>query len=95
MSSLTGKGIPQLWQTILQHRAQLELSSFLALRRKRQALDWMRELIVVGLEDLFRGDRDVAARLPLLENAVQDGRTTSLVAARELLSVFMHKEKVN
>ena len=45
-------------------------------------------LIVVGLEDLFRGDRDVAARLPLLENGVRDGKTTSLVAARELLSAF-------
>jgi hypothetical protein len=65
------------------------LSGFLALRRKRQALDWMRELIMVGLEDLFRDDRDVAARLPLLENGVRDGRTTSLVAARELLSAFM------
>ena len=49
----------------------------------------MRELIMVGLEDLFRDDRDVAARLPLLENGVRDGRTTSLVAARELLSAFM------
>jgi LAO/AO transport system kinase len=92
MSSLTGKGIPQLWETILKHRAQLELSGFLVLRRKRQALDWMRELIVTGLEDLFRADREVAARLPLLENAVKDGKVTSLVAARELLLTFMHKE---
>jgi hypothetical protein len=48
----------------------------------------MRELIATGLEDRFRNDRRVAARLPELEDSVRAGRITSFAAARQLLSTF-------
>jgi len=91
ISALTGKGIPELWETILRHRAQLEANGFFAQRRKRQALDWMRELISIGLEDIFRSDREIAARLPKVEHDVEEGRMSAFAAARELLVFFRNK----
>ena len=88
VSALTGKGIPELWQLMQEHRVQLEANSFWAARRRRQALEWMREMISTGLEDLFRSDPAVAVRLPVLEHAVEQGTMTPFGAARELLSLF-------
>ncbi|HYP05146.1 MAG TPA: methylmalonyl Co-A mutase-associated GTPase MeaB [Bryobacteraceae bacterium] len=88
VSSLTGKNVPELWRMVLEHRAHVEANGYFAARRSRQALDWMRDLIGVGLEDLFRRDKRVSARLAALEDAVRGGRMTSFVAARELLSTF-------
>ena len=66
VSSITGKGIAELWNMILEHRARLESTGLLAQRRRAQALDWMRELIATGLEHTFREDAGVSARLPQL-----------------------------
>ena len=93
ISSLTGKGIAELWEMVLEHRALLQSNGHLALRRSRQASEWMRELITSGLEDLFRKHPAVSARLPELEMAVQQGSVTSFAAARELLSTFLDEER--
>jgi LAO/AO transport system kinase len=92
VSSITGKNVPHVWEMILEHRALLERNGWLAERRSRQALDWMRELIAIGLEDKFRSDARVAARLPELEENVRAGRITSFAAARQLLSTFAGQE---
>ena len=92
-SALTGEGIAQVWEMVLEHRQQQESSGRLAKRRSGQALAWMNELVALGLEDLFRGDAAVAARLPELREAVHHGRVTSFAAARELLSLFYSKKK--
>jgi LAO/AO transport system kinase len=87
-SSITGEGIPELWDMILEHRRLLEGNGHLAARRSLQALQWMNELVSLGLEDLFRGDPAVAGRLPALQDAVRRGRVTPFAAARELLARF-------
>jgi LAO/AO transport system kinase len=93
ISALTGKGIAELWEAILQHRAQLEGTGFFAQRRKLQALDWMHELIATGLEDLFRRDRQIADRLPRVEDDVAEGRISAFAAAQQLLAFFSRKER--
>jgi len=87
-SALQGNGIAEVWQMVLDHRRQLEENGHLALRRSRQALDWMNELVSLGLEESFRHNPAVAARWPELQSAVDDGRMTPLAASRELLSLF-------
>jgi LAO/AO transport system kinase len=71
----------------------LEANGFFAKRRKHQALDWMRELLSMGLQDLLRCDPATARLLPSLETAVQDGAVAPSVAARQLLAVFRPKEQ--
>ena len=88
VSGLTGQGIPELWETVLDHRKLLEESDGLGHLRQGQTLSWMRELVSRGLDDLFHSSADVAARLPSLEQAVVNGTTTAFAAAIEILSVF-------
>ena len=87
-SARTGAGIEALWDIVLEHRSQMDATGYLAERRRAQALDWMRELVSLGLERQFREHARVAERLPALERAVLAGTTTSFAAARELLVLF-------
>lgn len=92
ISSVDGTNIPELWQTILDHRAHLEANGWFAKQRSAQSLDWMRELIGMGLQDLFRRDPRVSERLSGFEEDVSCGRLTPFAAARELLSTFTRKD---
>jgi len=73
-SALQGEGVAESWDMVLDHRRQMEASGHLAARRSGQALEWMRELVGIALEDSFRGHAAVAARLPGLEEAVSRGQ---------------------
>lgn len=91
-SAMEGAGIAQIWETVLRHRALLEENGHLDRRRGRQARDWMRDLIAIGLEESFRRNAAVAARLPDLEAAVERGEATPLAASRELLAAFRNNQ---
>jgi LAO/AO transport system kinase len=92
ISSLTGKGITQVWEIVLEHRARLDTNGYLWERRKYQALEWMRELVSNGLTERFRAHPRVAAQLPLLEEDVRNNKITPAAAARTLLSTLLEKE---
>jgi LAO/AO transport system kinase len=87
-SAISKEGIAEVWQMVLEHRELLEGNGSLAKLRNLQALQWMNELTMLGLEELFRGNRAVAERLPLLRDEVHRGRMTPFAASRELLSLF-------
>jgi len=87
-SSLTGEGIAEVWQMMLDHRQLMESNGFLAQRRSSQALEWMNELVMLGLEESFRADHAVAARLPRLREEVRKGHVTPFAASRDLLRLF-------
>jgi LAO/AO transport system kinase len=92
-SALHGEGVAESWDMVLEHRAKLAASGHLAARRSGQALEWMRELVGIALEDSFRGHAAVAARLPNLEEAVSRGQVTPFAASRELLHIYRSQEK--
>ena len=87
-SSLTGEGIMEVWQMVLDHQQLMEKSGFLAQRRSRQALEWMNELVMLGLEESFRANHAVASRIPRLKEEVRRGHVTPFAASRELLQMF-------
>ena len=89
-SAISKEGITQIWEMVLEHRALLSSNGFLAQHRSHQALEWMNELTMMGLEELFQQDRAVSARLPYLREEVHGGRVTPFAASRELLSLFQH-----
>jgi LAO/AO transport system kinase len=87
-SAISGEGIAEVWQMVLEHRELLEGNGCLTRLRNLQALQWMNELMMLGLEDLFRSNHAVAVRLPLLREEVHRGRMTPFAASRELLALF-------
>jgi len=78
---------------VLRHQQQLGENGYIARRRSRQSLEWMKELIDLGLEDAFRRNPAVAGRWGELEAAVNEGRVTALAASRELLGLFQFSEQ--
>ncbi|HUB77169.1 MAG TPA: methylmalonyl Co-A mutase-associated GTPase MeaB [Bryobacteraceae bacterium] len=89
-SAVEGCGIADVWQMVKAHRELMEGNGWLARRRNLQSLAWMQELVAMSLDGLFRGNRAVAARLPLVEEEVRLGRKTPFAASRELLALFQH-----
>jgi len=87
-SALNRTGIAEIWQMVLDHEAQLEASGRIAESRTRGALQWMDDLISMGLADMFRAQPTVAERLSALRREVRDGMVTPLAASRELLGLF-------
>ena len=87
-SSLNGEGIAEIWQMVLEHRELVQGNGHLGERRSRQALDWMDEIVMLGLERSLREDGAVAARLPRLREQVRGGKVTPFAAGRELLALF-------
>jgi len=87
-SSITGEGLAEVWRMILDHRQLMENKGILAERRSRQALEWMNELLLIGIEDSFRKDMKVAGRLPQLREEVRRGTVTPFAAGRELLNLY-------
>lgn len=88
VSAMRGDGIEQFWKTILQHRDALAASGTLAEKRRKQALDWMRTLIEIGLQKRFHSHQAIQAALPEQTAAVAAGVATPAAAAAFLLDKF-------
>jgi LAO/AO transport system kinase len=87
-SALTGERIADVWQMVLDQHEHLERNGWLARHRREQALEWMHELVRMGITDLFQNDPAVSARWPAVEGSVRDGQVSPLAASRELLGLF-------
>ena len=88
-SALTGRGIPEVWETVQKQRNALETSGEFAERRRHQARDWMWSLIEQGLRAALQADPRIARRAEGLERAVQAQEKTPSSAARALLADFL------
>jgi len=87
-SSYTGAGLMELWQAILDHRAYLEETGGLLVRRARQQRDWMWSLIDDELLESVRQTSAVKQIRTQLESEVMGGSLSAVEAAQEILSVF-------
>jgi LAO/AO transport system kinase len=90
-SALTGDGIADFWELVVEHRAALSKSGELARRRRVQARAWLWRLLDDGLQAAFRLDTRVATRLPDLEVEVDASRMSAPRAARLLLDLFARR----
>ncbi len=88
-SALTNEGLPQIWDTIVEHRERLTATGERATRRQRQQIGWMWSLIGDGLLDEFRESATMATMLPDIEAAVLAGELPPAVAADRLLAAFL------
>ena len=87
-SAINNTGIAEIWQMVLEHEAQLGASGRIQERRTRGDLQWMNDLISMGLAEMFHDQPEVAERLPALQCEVREGCVTPLAASRELLGLF-------
>lgn len=86
-SALTGKGIHELWQCVLEHHALTRRAGWRERVRREQARLWMHETLEQSLWHRFASQRAVRDRMPGLEQDVLEGRLTPFAAARILLEI--------
>lgn len=89
-SAARDDGIAEFWRSIEAHRAALQQAGELPAKRRRQALDWMWQLIDSGLRRRFRDSPGVRDALGEMTAAVESGATTPTAAAMRLLDLPAH-----
>ncbi|KAF4118623.1 methylmalonic aciduria type A protein, mitochondrial [Onychostoma macrolepis] len=88
ISSQTGQGVPELWDTMLQFRDAMLSSGELRVRRQTQQKVWLWNLIQENALQHFQQHPAVRAELPELERRVTCGDISPGLAADLLLKVF-------
>ncbi len=86
-------GIDDAWETVLQHRDVLEASGQFTSRRAAQARDWMWSEVNDNLISALQSDPEVRKQIPAMEAAASEGRIPPTIAARQLLEVFLKRQK--
>jgi len=87
-SAVTGEGIAQVWETVLDFFKTCRQTGILDERRRDQTIAWMHSLIRESLQADFYQNPAIRARLPQIEAAVANGQKPSLAAAQELLALW-------
>ena len=91
-SSLTGKGIGDVWNTVEDFIRHTKENGFFRSNRNRQSKYWMYESINESLKAGFYNNPAIASRLGDYEDAVLSDRISSFIAAKELLDLYYTKE---
>lgn len=87
-SAQTGKGIPELWNCVLEYIDATRTNGWFSVARRDQTQKWMHEIIQQGLRQRFESHPVVRDRMETLEQEVLEGRSTSFRAARTLLEIY-------
>src|SRR5436190_3281999 len=83
-SALTGAGIAELWDTILDHRQRMTNSGELDARRREQQVKWMWAMLEERVFARLKSDPILKAKLPRIEAAVAAGRMSAALAVEEI-----------
>lgn len=89
-SSITGTGIPEIWEVIETFRQLTTASGAFQNRRVSQMRDWMYAMVEEHLKKQFYEHPIVQQRIPQLEQAVLSGQMPVTAAVQELLRAFTH-----
>jgi LAO/AO transport system kinase len=83
-SALTGAGIAELWQKVIDHRTAMNASGDFAARRREQQVKWMWSMLEGRMMARLRADATIRAKVKKTEAEVADGRLTPAVAAEQI-----------
>jgi len=85
-SALTGAGITDIWQKILDHRTAMTASGEFASRRSGQQVKWMWSILETRMMARLRSDP--AIRTKVKQARVADGRLTPALAAEQIAALL-------
>ncbi len=88
ISGRTNTGLATLWNKITEHRRIMMESGQFEERRRRQAVEWMRDMLSDRLIGALKSNPNVAARLPAIEDDVRAGRLFPTRAVDEILELM-------
>ena len=85
MSALQGKGLTELWDTVLKHRQVLTDAGEFDARRRAQQVDWTWSMVRDTVLDRVFGNPAVRKIRAEVERQVRDGELTPTLAAQQIL----------
>jgi LAO/AO transport system kinase len=88
ISGRENQGLDALWTNVLDHREKTKATGEFDLRRQRQAVEWMREMLSDRMMASLKANPKVAERLPALESAVRAGELLPTLAVDEVLKLM-------
>ena len=87
-SALSGTGIAELWQNILDHRTAMNASGEFAERRRQQQVKWMWSMLEQRMMARLRADPAIRGKVKKIEAEVADGRIAPAVAAEQIADML-------
>jgi GTPase len=87
-SALTGAGIAELWDSILDHRQRMTNSGEIEARRREQQVKWMWAMLEERVFARLKSNPALRAKLPRIEAAVAAGRMSPAIAVEEIVSLL-------
>lgn len=88
-SALTGEGLDEVWQAVLDHRDWLESQGTLTARRAQQQEDWMWAIIDAHLTDAVRESASVRRIRSETEAAVRAGTLSAVEGSARILDALV------
>ena len=88
VSGRDNRGLKELWDKILEHRAKMTATGEFSARRKRQAVSWMRDMLEARLMGVVKANPAVAAQLPAIEADVAEGRLMPTLAVDQIMKLM-------
>lgn len=90
-SAMTNEGIPQVWQTVREHKETMTKTGRLMQKRREQASYWFHQILEHELIKRFYSHPSVQGHLPELETAVLNSTRNPTAAAREILTHYVQQ----
>ena len=87
-SGLTGAGIPDLWQQILEHRRIMQESGDFVARRRYQQVKWMWSMLESRMLARLHNDASIRDQVKEIEGSVASGNLTPALAVEEILKLL-------
>jgi LAO/AO transport system kinase len=84
-SALTGAGLTELWDTVLEHRRVLTEAGEFDAKRRTQQVEWTWAMVRDTVLDRVLSHPDVKAGRREIERRVRDGELTPALAAQQIL----------
>lgn len=90
-SSVDKTNLDQIWAMIQQYKEAAMEAGYLAAKREKQNLAWMRKLIDVEIQDRLMNSDKMKRVYPQLESRVMAGEITPMKAADEIICLLFEQ----
>jgi len=87
-SSMTGEGIPEIWDIVKSYCHTTKASGTFFEKRKKQSLEWFYSLIEDQLKNMFYHHPDVKSKLPQIEQDLSECRYTPYHAVSQVMKTY-------
>ncbi|ABD08237.1 LAO/AO transport system ATPase [Rhodopseudomonas palustris HaA2] len=87
-SAITGTGIAELWQSVLDHRTATTAPGEFDARRREQQVKWMWTMLEDRWKARLKSDPAIRAKVKSTEAAVAEGRVTPAIGADQIAELL-------